>query len=157
MKNKSLSCPAGQILQILNLVKWSVVVCASWVFLLACLLLSFLQDSDGLVSKWYFCGCTIFCNLSSVIIRLRWSLLIYGVVTILLIYLVGFIVRYIQYISSVIIRLSWIHCQVDRLTSNYVIYFYLFYYGDVQVPGLLSFLSLLHHQFLVLDKHTFRY
>ena len=37
----------------------------TWAFLLLFLLLFFLQDSDGLVSKWYFCGHTIFCNLSS--------------------------------------------------------------------------------------------
>jgi len=36
-----------------------------------CLLLFLLQGFDGLVSKWYFRGSTIFCNLSSVNIRLR--------------------------------------------------------------------------------------
>jgi len=41
-------------------------MCASPAFLLLCLLLFLLQGSDGLVSKWYFQGCTIFCNLSSV-------------------------------------------------------------------------------------------
>ena len=57
--------------QHLLLGRGNIVVCASWAFLLACLLLSFLQDSDELVSKWYFRGHTIFCNLSSVNIRLR--------------------------------------------------------------------------------------